>query len=168
MSKSDGWCSPPEIADGLEEFFEGPVDVDPCSNSRSIIRAMVAYTMGGLVLPWRRPGKTKRTAYENFPYSKGGVWTTKALAELACGNVRELVRLSMFATSTQWWSDQCRYPQRNPRILGLKRLMFIDPRPDKDPMTCRFEPALTYFGPRVRRFEKTFSHLTMWTTWGRT
>lgn len=33
--------------------------------------------------------------------------------------------------------------------------------------SCRFEPALTYFGPRVKEFERTFGHLARWSTWGR-
>lgn len=174
MGTSDQWCSPPEIADPLEDFFEGPVDVDPCSNERSVIRALVAYTSGGLVLPWRLPRTWKRrpkhTGYQNDPYSQSDIWTIKMLAELACENLQEHIRLSMFSSSAQWWADMCRLPKRNPRILALKRLAFLDPYA-KDPgqrrMSCRFEPALTYFGPRPERFTRVFAHLTRWTTWGR-
>lgn len=168
----DTWCSPPEIADPLEEFYEGPVDVDPCSNSRSIIRARVAYTSGGLVYPWCLPPamRPRYTGYENDPYSMADVWTRKMLAELRIRNLREHIRLSMFACSTKWWADMCREPKRNPRILALKRIPFLDPRPEKQgepPQVCRFEPALTYFGPRPERFTRVFAHLTRWTTWGR-
>jgi hypothetical protein len=170
VSTSDSWCSPPEIADPLEEFFDGPVDVDPCSNDRSIIRSRLAFQRGGLIRPWRLPVSTKRTVYENDPYSKATAWTEKMLAELACGNVRELVRLSMMATSTAWWSRMCYAPKRNPRILGLKRIAFLDPfaaSAGEKRMGCRFEPALTYFGPRTREFTRVFAHLTRWATWGR-
>jgi hypothetical protein len=165
---SDAWCSPPEIGDPLFDLFAGPVDVDPCSNARSVIQAHLALYSGGLVLPWMRskPG----TVYENDPYSQAATWTAKMIAELASGNVTELVRLSMMSTSTYWWSDMCTKPKRNPRVLGLKRLMFIDPEASEDGMTrmtCRFEPALTYFGPRPEKFTKTFAHLTRWATWGR-
>lgn len=167
MSVSDTWCSPPEIGEPLEQFFQGPVDVDPCSNERSVIKALVAYTTGGLILPWRRhvPG----TCYENFPYSQGQPWTDKMLNELATGNVTEHIRLSMMATSTKWWSDMCLLPRLVPRVLGLKRLKFLDPRPGKadDRVVCRFEPALTYIGHRPERFTREFDHLTMWATWGR-
>ena len=172
MGMSDCWCSPPEIATPLVDLFGGPVGMDPCSNERSIIQAFVALTHGGLVLPWCTDG-VPRTAYENFPYSQGQVWTDKALHELATGNVAELVRLSMMATSSQWWADACLKAERNPRILGLKRLKFISPAPESRRaggarrMTCRFEPALMYFGPRPEVFTKTFAHLTRWSTWGR-
>jgi hypothetical protein len=167
MATSDWWCSPPEIAEPLEEFYEGPVGIDPCSNERSIVRAVVALTSGGLIAPWRT---SKRTGYQNDPYSQADAWTAKMLAELACGNVGEHIRLSMFSTSAKWWADMCTRPRRNPRILALKRIAFLDPFADKTGqkrMSCRFEPALTYFGPSPERFTKVFAHLTRWTTWGR-
>jgi hypothetical protein len=173
MATSDWWCSPPEIGRPLEDFYEGPVDVDPCSNERSIISARAAYTSGGLILPWCLPPrrKPKHTGYENPPYSQSDIWTAKMLAELACGNLREHIRLTMFSCSAQWWADMCLCPKRNPRILSLRRLAFIDPfhdRPGQKRQGCRFEPALTYFGPRPERFTRVFAHLTRWTTWGRT
>ena len=172
MGKSDSWCSPPEIADLLEEFYEGAVDVDPCSNDRSIIRARIAYRSGGLILPWCLPPKRRprHTGYQNDPYSVSDVWTYKMLEELRCGNLQEHIRLSMFSCSSQWWADMCNRPRRNPRILALKRVSFLDPyasEPGKRRIGCRFEPALTYFGPRPERFTRVFAHLTKWATWGR-
>lgn len=172
MTTSDWWCSPVEVADRLVDLFEGPVEVDPCSNPRSVIKAIQVYTEGGLIKPWCLTGRQpkKRTAYENPPYSMGDEFTAKALAELRLGNVVELVRLTMMSTSTQWWADQCTKPKRNPRILALKRLKFIDPfakGPGQERQSCRFEPALTYFGPNVRKFDRAFADLTRWSTWGR-
>lgn len=169
-SKSDWWCSPPEIADPLEEFFDGPVDVDPCSNERSIIRSRVAFMYGGLVLPWVAEEGVPGSVYQNDPYSKAAAWTAKMLAELASGNVIELVRLSMMSTSSHWWSDMCTKPAVNPLILATRRIPFLDPENPvvgKRRMTCRFEPALTYIGPRPDRFRATFAHLTRWSAWGR-
>jgi hypothetical protein len=168
---SDNWCSPPEIADPLADFHGGPVDIDPCSNARSIIRARQAYTRGGLVLPWRLDRPVDQTGYQNDPYSEAHAWTVKMLAELALGNIREHTRLCMMSTSTAWWAEQCHRPRRNPRILALKRIAFLDPHAKRAGMkrqSCRFEPALLYFGPRAPAFTKTFAHLTRWTTWGRT
>lgn len=171
MGLSDWWCSPPEIADPLAQFFAGPVDVDPCSNLRSIIQAVLKMTHGGLVRPWMLPPETfgaQRSAYENPPYSQGEVWANKAIAEVNCGNVNELVRLTMTATSSEWWAAVCMQMNRNPRILCLRRLTFIDPETGKiGDYPCRFDPALTYVGPRTELFTKTFSHLTRWSTWGR-
>lgn len=191
MSDSDSWCSPPEIADPLAQLFGGPVDIDPCSNDRSVIRARKAYTTGGLVLPWRLDAPVTWSAYQNDPYSEADAWTIKMLEELRLRNVREHVRLCMMSTSSRWWAAQCVLTARNPRILALKRISFLDyltkherdqvrrlgrvTRPAKRPLrsmtrerqTCRFEPALLYWGPRAAAFAREFSHLTRWTTWGR-
>ncbi len=178
MSDSDSWCSPPEICDPLADFFGGPVDVDPCSNDRSIVQATLALTRGGLVLPWKLPRsrRGRGSAYMNEPYSKSSDWTDKALAELASGNVDELVRLTMTSTSARWWARMCTEPARNPRVMALKRIKFLRPPGLESPdpnralrrVGCRFEPALFYIGPNPDRFVKTFNHLINWMTWGRT
>lgn len=169
MSDSDSWCTPPDVTKPLEEFFDGPVEVDPCSNERSLVKSVMAMTFGGLHRPWRLPRPKRRTCYENYPYSMGDAWTRKMILELGCGNVLEHVRLVMACTSTQWWSDQCKAPRRNPRILFTKRLAFITPfdEPGGKPSSARFEPALVYYGPRAAKFERTFQHITRWTAWGR-
>lgn len=174
MSLSDTWCSPPEIGDVLAQFHGGPVDIDPCSNDRSIILARIAYSQGGLVLPWRLPRPVDRTGYQNDPYSKAEAWTAKMLHELAVGNLREHTRMCMMSTSSRWWAAQCLTSRRNPRILALKRIAFLRPpllpSKAKKPMerqSCRFEPALIYWGPRPAAFAREFAHLTRWSTWGR-
>lgn len=160
----DSWCSPPEVSGPLEEFFDGPVRCDPCSNDRSIIKAIVRYTYGGLHRPWGE------TSYENPPYSKLGAWTDRGICELRNSNVRELVRLTPVATSTIWWRRQCYEPRRNPRLLFTRRLSFLDPDSPEAGMRrmgARFDTVITYFGPRVTRFERHFRHLTRWMSWGR-
>ncbi len=172
MSDSDWWCSPEEVAVRLVDFFNGPVGVDPCSNPRSVIQAVLTFQFGGLVRPWCRPKLLAKgdTVYENPPYSLGEEFTTKALGELENGHAKELVRLTMMSTSTYWWSRQCSFGPRNPRILALRRLKFIDPfatEPGKIRQSCRFEPALTYFGTRTKAFDKIFGDLARWSAWGR-
>lgn len=173
MGNSDSWCTPRPVSDRLVDFFAGPVGVDPCSNEVSIIQAHVAYTFGGLHLPWGGLPGVPDTAYENYPYSQGDEWTNKMLRELAAGRVDEHVRLVMAATSTTWWRRQCLKPKRNPRILFTKRLAFITPfqngKTEKGEKTssARFEPALIYYGPRAKRFERVFAGITSWTSWGR-
>lgn len=170
---SDSWCSPPVVADPLAQFFHGPVDVDPCSNSNSIIQSRVAYTAAGLHLPWKLKRPVDRSAWENPPYSKGSLWAPKAVTELVLENVHELVRLVMVSTSTTWWGQQCGTvpvwvndrprTARNPRIMFTQRLKFIG---DKT-FGARFDTALVYYGPRTRQFEKEFAHLARWMSWGR-
>lgn len=170
---SDSWCSPPAVGDPLAQFFHGPVDVDPCSNPTSIIKARIAYHVGGLHLPWKLKRPVDYSCYENYPYSKGKLWTPKSMRELITDNVHELVRLVMVATSTEWWGQQCgtivtmianrgRKP-RNPRILFTKRLKFIG---DQD-FGARFDTALVYYGRRTAAFDKEFASITRWSAWGR-
>jgi hypothetical protein len=165
----DEFCTPPEFTNPLVDFFEGPVDCDPCSNARSIVAARTAYTFGGLTRPWGGPtvGAGRGTAYSNWPYSTNLPWVTKSLLELKTQRVRELVILCMIATSTVWWSHLMRVPRRNPRVFATARIRFIgvDGTVTKD--TSRFDPALIYIGPRVKRFDKHFGHLAKWSTWGR-
>ena len=167
---TDEWCSPPEIAYPLADFFDGPVDIDPASNAASIILARERFDYGGLVRQWQIPSPVHWTAYLNEPYSVSGDFSAKMLAELAAERVREIVRLTMMSTSSQWWEDMCTGPQ-NPRILALKRLKFLVPDTgltikQRQRMSCRFEPALIYFGHRHLEFTRTFAHLARWATWG--
>lgn len=177
MSSSDTWCSPHAVGNGVQEFFKGPVACDPCSNKRSIIVARVAYTFGGLIKPWLE------TDYENPPYSTTDVWTIKAIHEMRIGNIDELVRLVMVSTSCVWWRQQCgveplilpggkEHFTRNPRIAFTKRLKFIGDNTSSDVKLtkkhgARFDTALVYYGRRERAFDKAFSHLTKWSTYGR-
>lgn len=168
MGFSDWWCTPPDVATPLEQLFGGPVGVDPCSNPMSIVRAHLRLFELGLALPWARVGhEGSETVYENPPYSQGGAWAQKAIDEVNSGRVRELIRLVMLQASTRWWRDQCLLAKRNPRILALKRLSFLDPATGNKRMSCHFEPALVYFGPRHACLEREFAHVTSWSTWGR-
>lgn len=162
---SDAWCSPPEIASPLLDLYGRPVGCDPCSNERSIIQARRRLTTGGLVLPWGH-GADDDDAYANWPYSQNVPWAGKALHELATGRIVELVILCMTATSTTWWRRLMLYPKRNPRVILTKRIKFLGPN-GKPVDSSRFEPALIYYGWNNRRFDKTFAHLAMWSTWGR-
>lgn len=174
---SDTWCSPRKVTIPLAQFHRGPVDFDPCSNPRSLVKARKSLHAGGLHLPWRLSRPVNAAVYENPPYSKNDLWTQKAMNEIIVGNVEDLVRLVMVSTSTKWWRQQCgvipttvdvngqrraRVP-RNPRLCFTKRLKFIG---DKD-CGARFDTVLVYYGDRARAFEKEFSHIIQWSTWGR-
>lgn len=168
---SDSWCSPPAVGDPLEQFFGGPVGTDPCSNDRSIIKANVAYHAGGLHLPWWTPPAGKRTAYENFPFSKPLPWTVKMLHELDT-NLEEHVRLGPVSTSTLWWRTMCgiedvvapKKRRPNPRLLFTGRIKFMG----DVGFGARFDCVLAYWGSRTAEFDKAFAHLTKWSSWGRT
>ena len=159
---TDDWCSPPEVAEPLEQLMGGPVDVDPCSNLRSIVRAKISYTAGGLHLPWGR------TTYENPPYSRMLLWTAKGLAEIQRRNVFELVRLVPVATSAEWWRlavGESAYngvkAGRRPTIVFTKRLAFLDENGQAQGV-ARFDSALFYYGNRRSSFLREFKNITSW------
>lgn len=157
---SDEWCSPLTITEPLHELFHGRRWCDPCSNSRSVVGAPVAYTFGGLQRRWLDE------SYANWPYSKNEVWSAKAIYEMRVQRVHELVILCMTATSTIWWQSLMLKPRRNPRVIATKRIKFLGP--DGKPVdSSRFEPALIYYGPQERKFDRLYKHVAMWSTRGR-
>lgn len=192
---SDSWCTNHDVADRLEQFFDGPVGVDPCSNPQSIINALNAYHAAGLHKPWTQP-RTPRTVYRNNPYSKTDPWIDKAIRELRKSNeapVEEEVGLVMVSTSTGWWRKMCgvepvllfqnedgstttkpnkkgAMSRRKPneiwapraRLLFTGRLKF---RGDVG-FGARFDTVLSYYGTRVREFEREFKSITKWAAWG--
>lgn len=176
---SDSWCSPRIVADPLEQFYGGPVGVDPCSNPHSIINAIRSFHAAGLHLSWTLP-KVPTTAYRNNPYSNTDPWISKAICELTKKErpVTEEVSLVMVATSTKWWRRQCGVlpvlvardgkspleirPPRAIRLLFTGRLKFIG---DVD-SGARFDTVIGYWGPRVKAFEREFRSLTKWSAWG--
>lgn len=166
---SDSLCTPRLILEPVYEIFQGPVDTDPCSNPHSIVKARQSFHEHGLALPWsynRRAAKT----WQNHPYSINLPWQVKACFEMRIGNVSELLVLCMAAPSTYWWSGFMVAPRVNPRVIFTERLKFLGPdgRPMKD--TARFDTALIYYPQRraqVGKFDRLFSHVTRWATWGR-
>jgi DNA N-6-adenine-methyltransferase (Dam) len=165
----DSWCSPRDVTDLLEQFFRGPVAMDPCSNPNSIVKARRALHAGGLHLDW------DESVYKNEPYSKMKLWAPKTIIELN-KNVEELVGLEQVATSTQWWRQLCGAEpvlhagkelrprqRRGARLLFTKRLKFIG----DVGFGARFDSVLMYYGRRYAEFERTFRSLTRWSAWGR-
>lgn len=182
----DGWCTPREVADPLEEFFDGPVDFDPCSNERSIIKARAANTRPvGLTIPWFgkvAPRVRGRTTYENPPYSKLLAFTDKSLTELTRHDdhvptrERQLVRLVTCAPSTAWWRRAVgREPVAIGTVAGMRvlirapkptlivtnRLEFINEKGEIEE-SARFDSALFYYGPREEKFLRVFRPITSW------
>lgn len=77
------------------------VDLDPCSNPRSTVRARRTYSLerrlDGLKLPWAR------TVFLNWPYSDPTAWASRLVDEIAAGRVESALVLCKLDTSTSWW-----------------------------------------------------------------
>lgn len=159
---SDGWCSPTDVIVPLREFYGGKIGFDPCSNANSIVDAAIEYTWGAYHRRWHDKG------YENPPFSRTDAFTKRCLHELEVDHVEEHVRLTMVATSTQWWRLMCNFKKRNPRLIFTPRLKFMSGKKGKKKDEgARFDTVLAYYGRRTQAFDKAFKHITSWSAWGR-
>lgn len=96
----DAWCTPDMLALALPH-----VDVDPCSNPNSVIRADTTYMLeldqDGLVLPWFG------LVFVNGPYSKLLPWAERLASELHAKRSKRTVKGAGFLVNTantpEWW-----------------------------------------------------------------
>jgi hypothetical protein len=69
-SLSVDWCTPDWICNALVELFDGPPDLDPCSNPYSRVCAKTEFTLekgnDGLIDEW-----SARNIFVNPPFGKG-------------------------------------------------------------------------------------------------
>src|SRR4051812_20899611 len=67
-SQSQDWGTPENYVAAVKAFFGGQIDLDPCSNSHSIVKAKVEYKLpvhDGLIDSWNFP-----TIFVNPPYGR--------------------------------------------------------------------------------------------------
>lgn len=104
---SQDWGTPAKYVDAVRRFFGGRIDLDPCSNQYSIVRAETEYMLperDGLIQSWDFP-----TIYVNPPYGSNRAAGTRitdwlhrcARAHLESG--AEVVALVPVATNTLHW-----------------------------------------------------------------
>jgi len=98
MSDHDAWCTPRKITKRLPL-----VDLDPCSNSRSTIRARRSVSLetggNGLLLSWR-----ELSVFVNPPYSDVLPWALKAW------EAASFCFLVNVDPSTKWWRTLVEWP----------------------------------------------------------
>jgi hypothetical protein len=159
---SDSWCSPSAVTLPLARFFKGPVDVDPCSNARSLVRAREAWRAGSLHRAWFGHAlvdavrRLRRTVYMNPPYSRLGRWVPYLVEQLELARQwkPEAVALVPVATSAGWWQAAIQADA----LMFVKRLTFVGDKPDP----ARFDAVLLYYGPRRDAFREAFRELERW------
>lgn len=128
---TDTTCTPPWLTDMLPY-----VDCDPCSNSRSTVKAGWSFSLekglDGLKLPWRG------TAFKNWPFSDPLPFALKAIYEMSIGNCLDLITLCKLDTSTEWWdvitsfddTHEQRIMQYPPELWLFKDRVQYDEHPD--------------------------------------
>lgn len=93
---TDGTCTPQWFCDMLPRR-----DFDPCSNSRSHVRATRSFCIesgiDGLEMPWHGEG------FENWPFSDPDPWADKSVLEMESGRCTDLIVLAKHDEGTEWW-----------------------------------------------------------------
>lgn len=159
ISQSQDWCTPSKYVLAINEFFGGRVDLDPCSNSSSILNAKTEYILpnkDGLKNSWNF-----RTIYVNPPYGRAKNseysiydWLERcSFAHYEYGS--EVLALVPVATNTAHWKDAVFGKACAVNFLADTRLKFlVDGKEDNKgaPMAC----CLIYWGKNLNKFQQVF------------
>jgi hypothetical protein len=157
---SQGWGTPEKYVEAVKEFFDGTIDLDPCSNECSIVGARVEYRLpkhDGLKESWNYD-----RIYVNPPYGldrKRGTgiknWLYRcAYAHKTFGS--EILALVPVATNTGHWKKYVFGNARSICFLADTRLKFLvngENGGKGAPMAC----AMIYWGSDHDRFKAVFS-----------
>lgn len=152
-------CTPPVVAEGVVYPVLGdPVDLDPCSNPQSIIRARRKVMLeegedprgGGLAIPWK-----VRTVFVNPPYGKKTGLIEEWIKKIVVENRRHgcaVVALLPANVSAEWF-DMVVATSRACFLwgpgIGGRRLQFIG-----NEHGATFHSALAYWGPDLPAFTR--------------
>lgn len=158
-SLSQHWCTPPKYVNAIREVFSGTIELDPCSNEHSVVRAKVEYSLprvDGLKAEW-----SYATIFVNPPYGadreRGTTirdWLRKC-AEAHSKHGAEVLALVPVATNTRHWKLYVWGAATAVAFLYDTRLRFLVAGRDAGkgaPMAC----AMVYWGRQYERFESVF------------
>ncbi|HEY1901926.1 MAG TPA: DNA N-6-adenine-methyltransferase [Terracidiphilus sp.] len=157
---SQEWGTPKKYVDAVREFFNGKIDLDPCSNKYSIVHATIEYALpfhDGLKESWNYP-----TIYVNPSYGinkENGTSIKKWL--LRCASAHrdhdvEILALVPVATNTGHWKKHVFTSAASVCFLYNTRLKFLVNGEDGGkgaPMSC----AMIYWGAAFDRFNSVFA-----------
>lgn len=148
-NRTDKWNTPKEIVDKVIEYFGGPVELDPCSNSADHpnVPCLRCFTEDddGLSYQWNA-----NSVFMNHPYSASKLWIPYARRMFDEGNVQELIMLIKLDISTKWYQSIA----DRPWVAINKRLRFGEGKG-----AAPFQSALFYLGPDPGRFFTVFKDL---------
>ena len=108
-TQSQNWGTPAKYVNAVKAFWDGKIDLDPCSNEYSIVHAATEYRLpeqDGLKESWNYP-----TIYVNPPYGadrQRGTTIKDWLARCARAHIdykSEVIALVPVATNTSHWKS---------------------------------------------------------------
>ena len=146
-SKRNDWLTPEGILHLVRGAFAGQIELDPCGNRKSLVRAKRQYLLSckedGLMLPWR--GKV----FVNPPFADVGTWLYKASIEAErIGG--EIIFLMPSRTDTKAWQEVV--PTAQAVCFWKGRIRFVGA-----PASAPCPTALIYWGRNASRFNRVFA-----------
>ena len=158
-SQSQSWGTPVKYVRAVKEVFDGQIELDPCSNEYSIVKANTEFSLpdfDGLKENWNF-----KTVYVNPPYGSDrerGTTIKNWLAKCALTRQKyhnQIIALVPVATNTGHWKQSV-FGQANAIcFLYDTRLKFLENGKDVGkgaPMSC----AMIYWGDNYDRFYDVF------------
>lgn len=159
ITDNKDWGTPPKYVEAVKVFFDGQIDLDPCSNGWSIVEAKVEYrlpTHDGLKESWNY-----KKIFVNPPYGRDqqrgtGIksWIQRCeMAHRTHGS--EVLALVPVAVNTAHWKQFIFGKARSVCFLADTRLRFLVNGTDGGkgaPMAC----CMVYWGTNHERFRKVF------------
>lgn len=156
---SQSWCTPPKYVTAIKKFWGGNIELDPCSNEYSIVKALTEYRLpkhDGLKETWNF-----KTVYVNPPYGadRNRGTTIKDWLAKCCQTYNEfnseVIALIPVAPNTTHWK-KCIFGQASAIcFLYDTRLRFLVDGIDTGkgaPMAC----CLIYWGNNYNHFFNSF------------
>lgn len=159
ITDNKDWGTPPKYVEAVKAFFDGQIDLDPCSNDWSVVGAEVEYRLpkhDGLKESW----KYKRI-FVNPPYGRDqrrgtGIKSWIQRCEMAHKtHASEVLALVPVAVNTAHWKHFIFGKARSVCFLADTRLRFLVNGEDGGkgaPMAC----CMVYWGMDHERFRKVF------------
>ena len=158
-TQSQSWCTPAKYVNAIKRFWNGTIQLDPCSNEYSIVKAETEFRLpeqDGLKEEWNF-----ETIYVNPPYGSDkerGTTIKNWLAKCCLANLQygsEVIALIPVATNTGHWKQYIFGKATAICFLYDTRLRFLVDGLDGGkgaPMAC----CLVYWGNRLSNFQSVF------------
>ena len=158
VSTNKDWCTPKQYCDAVRSFF-GTIELDPCSNKYSLVKANTEFNLplDGLAQIWNY-----KTIFVNPPYGRNKESNT-SLKDwiLKCQDAytqyeSEVILLIPASTNTKHWQNIIFQSATAVCFLKEPRVKFFNPEYDLfkgAPMAC----SLIYWGKNVEAFIEDFT-----------
>ena len=154
------YCTPPKYVDAVMKFFDGKLDLDPCTNGNSLLKARISYCelYDGLKCIWEHTD----TCFINPPYGRNPItkttiydWVDKAYSTNRLFGT-EILMLIPVASNTKHFKNIIFKFACGICFLEDTRLKFWSKGKETKkgaPFACCF----VYFGRNYDRFNQVFS-----------